>query len=99
MRAKIIPVGPKTEIAKQAVFHHRAGFKQHILLIWDGDVPREEADNYLDQAIESFKEAAGSKESFRQRLNKGFLPGQDAPERWGLSVRTAEKGMSYWHPT
>jgi hypothetical protein len=26
------------------------------------------------------------KDSFSQRLNWGFLPGQDSPERWGLGV-------------
>ena len=91
-RTHIVPVGPKTEIAKQAAFHYRAGFEHHMLLIWDGEVPRDEVCQYLKQAKDSFKEAAGSKGSFSQRLNWGFLPGQDPPERWGLSVLDCQEG-------
>src|SRR5262245_26679424 len=91
-RTHIVPVGSKSEMAKQASFHFRAGFGQHMLLIWDGEVPREEVCHYLNQAIGSFKEDASSKESFKQRLHWGFLPGQDLPERWGLSILDCPEG-------
>jgi hypothetical protein len=91
-RTHIVPVGSKSEMAMQAAFHFRADFGQHILLIWDGDVTREEAGKYLQKANESLKDAVGSRGHFKQRLNWGFLPGHDTPEWWSLSILDSTEG-------
>jgi hypothetical protein len=91
-RTHIVPVGSKSEMAMQAAFHYRADFGQHMLLIWDGDVTKDEARGYLQKAHEGLKDTVGSRGPFKQRLNWGFLPGNTPPEWWGLSVLDCKEG-------
>lgn len=46
-RSKVIPIGSKGELAKQALMHLRAELKQLHLIIWDGDVTDTEVQGWL----------------------------------------------------
>lgn len=47
-RCKIIPIGSKGELAKQALMHLRVGLKQSHLIVWDGDVQETEVQSWLN---------------------------------------------------
>lgn len=86
-RVHIVPVGSKTELVKQAVFHLRAGHKQHLLLVWDGDVTEHEIRTWMR------KECNGQYESFEPRINWTLLPGGCPPEKWVVEALNCDEGF------
>ena len=43
-RVKIVPVGSDSELINQAIAHIRAGFREHLIIVWDGDVKNKRRD-------------------------------------------------------
>jgi hypothetical protein len=86
-RVHVVPVGSKTELVKQAVFHLRAGHKQHLLLVWDGDVTPHEIRTWMKN------ECNGQYASFESRINLASLPGGCPPEKWVVEALNCEDGF------
>ncbi len=86
-RVRVVPVGSKTELLKQAAFHLRAGHGQHLLLVWDGDVTAHEIRTWMKS------EFNGTYESFAPRINWTSLPGDCPPERWVVEALNCEDGF------
>jgi hypothetical protein len=84
-RCRIIGVGSKTELAKQFVFYERAGFRHHILLVWDGDVNRNDARQWVRDAIRNTTQGD-------RKPNCDFLPGHCSPERFVLEELNQDHG-------
>jgi hypothetical protein len=86
-RVHVVPVGSKTELVKQAVFHLRAGHGQQLLLVWDGDVTDHEIRTWVRD------ECKGQYESFASRINWTLLPGGCSPEKWVVDALNCDDGF------
>ena len=78
-RVQVIPVGANPELPKQAAFHLLAGFGEHILLLWDGDVSKGEVNQWFKTTLHSVEN------SLYHRVNWDFLPGNEPPEKWVIN--------------
>ena len=85
-RVQVIPVGTKAELPKQAAFHLLAGFGEHILLLWDGDVPKGEVNKWLQKNFNSVEN------SLYYRVNWDFIPGNEPPEKWVINKLDCQEG-------
>lgn len=96
-RTHVVPVGSNSELINQTVFHLRAGFGQHTLILWDGDSEtRIKAKNWLKRVRDVLisKGDANFFNTFKNRVNWGFLPGSDAPELWAIKILNNADGFS-----
>jgi hypothetical protein len=85
-RIHVVPVGSKSELVKQAVFHLRAGHRQRLLLVWDGDVKASEINTWMR------KDCNGTYEAFSSLINWVSLPGSAPPEKWVVEALNCEDG-------
>lgn len=88
-RTHVVPVGSKSQLAQQGAFHLKAGFGQHMLVLWDGDVGPDEGRRMLD-GVGLAKETLSS--GAYRRVNWTFLPGSESPERWVVNTLDCEEG-------
>ena len=82
-RIDIQPCGSKTELARYARSHLRFAPKARCLIIWDGDVPCAEAEDYLKKAKSQISDPNSDIDA---RLSWTCLPGPHSPERWALDI-------------
>ncbi|MDD2297770.1 MAG: AAA family ATPase [Sphaerochaetaceae bacterium] len=96
-RTHIVPVGSNSQLISQTLFHIRAEFGQHILILWDGDQrTRDEAKKWLKELRDKLI-LSGEREVYKKFNNKvswGFLPGKDAPELWAIKTLNCQEGYS-----
>lgn len=83
-RCRVAPIGSKSELGSQALFHQRGGFGQLFALVWDGDV----TDNELHDHVRK----AGQRGVAVDGLSWARLPGGLPPEKWVLSLLDADEG-------
>jgi|GEM_PF-663921 len=95
-RTHIVPVGSNSELINQTLFHLRAEFGQHILILWDGDQKtRDDAKKWLKKVKKDliFNGEIDVFNKFKDRVNWGFLPGNDAPELWAIKILNCAEGF------
>jgi hypothetical protein len=80
-RVSIKSCGSKSELALQAQSHLRLAERVKCLIVWDGDVPNAEAEEYVRVA-----EARYPHDGAEHRLFWTRLPGTTCPELWALEV-------------
>jgi len=83
-RAKIIPVGSSSELARQAGFHLRAGLGQRALIVWHGDVTDPQALSWVRAALDPLPPA--------EKVSWTRLPGGLPPEDWVLECLAGPGG-------
>lgn len=82
---KILPIGDKAELARQALFHVRTGLPQRHLVIWDGDVTSVEVNGWLNKFSNNNTELT-------ERICFSFLHDTQAPERQVVTILNSENG-------
>lgn len=95
-RSHIVPIGSNTELINQALFHLRGELGQQLLILWDGDQEtRKLAKKDLKDSVMNLKSNGDEDllDSFRKKINWGFLPGNDAPERWLINKLNCRKEL------
>ncbi len=80
-RISIRSCGAKSELALQAQSYLRLNERARCLVIWDGDVTPESAENFVRAARARFP-----LEGAEGRLRWARLPGDTCPESWALNV-------------
>ena len=86
-RVEIIPLGSKNQLPEQAKFHVKGKFNEKIIIIWDGEVSRDEAKKWLNQDFTNDM-------SLLDKVNWAFLPGNEIPERWVINKLDCEEGYN-----
>jgi predicted ATPase len=81
-RVDIQACGANSELARYARSHLRVAPKARCLIVWDGDVSIQEAEQYLKTAKAQIPDVNG----IDARLAWSCLPGGESPERWALKV-------------
>jgi energy-coupling factor transporter ATP-binding protein EcfA2 len=74
-RINVLPVGDKSELTKQVVYHMRGGLGHHTLLVWDGEVEQTEIDRYIESAKTALRPNI-------PEINWIKFAGNHPPERW-----------------
>ena len=87
-RVKIVPVGSDSELINQAIAHIRAGFRELLIIVWDGDVKNKKRDlkkwiGRIDNEIDLTK------------INITFMPGNQKPEDWILTQLDNEEVVKF----
>jgi predicted ATPase len=81
-RVDIQACGANSELARYARSHLRIASKARCLIVWDGDVSIQEAEQYLITAKAQIPDFNG----IYKRLTWGCLPSGKSPEKWALEV-------------
>lgn len=84
-RVKILPIGDKAEVARQAMFHVRTGLHQSHLVLWDGDVTDTEVSGWLNGF-------SNSNTALIERICFSFLHSTEAPEIQVVTILNTDNG-------
>ncbi|MDX2469308.1 MAG: AAA family ATPase [SAR324 cluster bacterium] len=85
-RVKILPVGTKDELARQAVYHLKAELPQKHFILWDGDVPHSEANSWI-------KKYSNNSQDIIDKLCFGFIGKSSPPENILVEILNCEEGF------
>lgn len=84
-RTKILAIGDKAELARQALFHVRTNLSQKHLVLWDGDVQDTEVTTWLRKFSNNNNEQI-------QQVSFGFLHNMQVPEQQLVNILNSESG-------
>ncbi len=84
-RVKIVPVGSDSELINQAIAHIRAGFRERLIIVWDGDVKNKKGD------LKRWIKKIDDNQIDPTKINITFMPGDQKPEDWILNQLDKEE--------
>ncbi|MFN6529759.1 ATP-dependent nuclease [Nostoc sp. ChiSLP03a] len=85
-RLKIVCGGTKAKLASLAEAHIISGWRQRVLIVWDGDVKPKEITDWM-------KSLNMSDEDKNTKINRIKLPGTVPPEQWIVEILFCPEGL------
>lgn len=85
-RLKIVCGGTKAKLANLAEAHIISGWRQRVLIVWDGDVKPQEITQWM-KSLNILDEDKNSK------INRIKLPGTVPPEQWIVEILSCPEGL------